>query len=121
MIQIDMQMPTNCHDCPACNEYLTCAIPVNGRGWGENDVRDFSQSRPEWCPMKEQESWLGIQHTADSITFISTGTAQQGEARGLLLGKLAMHEWLKKELLYRGLLTNDIRAVFDEAERWGGR
>lgn len=56
MIQIDMQMPANCLDCPACNEYLACAIPVNGRGWGENDVREFSQGRPEWCPMKEQEA-----------------------------------------------------------------
>ena len=55
MIQIDMQMPKNCIDCPACNEYLMCAIPCNGRGWGENDVKDFSQSRPEWCPMKEEE------------------------------------------------------------------
>ena len=56
MIQIDMQMPTNCLDCPACNEYLMCAIPVNGRKWAENDVREFGQGRPEWCPMKEQEA-----------------------------------------------------------------
>ena len=56
MIQIDMPMPKNCLDCPACNEYLMCAIPVNGRGWGENDVRDFSQNRPDWCPMKEQDA-----------------------------------------------------------------
>lgn len=56
MIQIDMQMPKNCFNCPACNEYLTCAIPINGRKWGENDVHDFSESRPEWCPMKEQEA-----------------------------------------------------------------
>ena len=56
MIQIDMPMPTNCLDCPVCNEYLICAIPVNGRKWGENDVREFGQGRPEWCPMKEQEA-----------------------------------------------------------------
>lgn len=56
MIQIDMPMPTNCIDCPACNEYLMCEIPANGRGWGKNDVKDFSQGRPEWCPMKEQEA-----------------------------------------------------------------
>ena len=56
MIQIDMPMPTNCLDCPACNEYLTCAIPVNGRKCGENDVRKFGQGRPEWCPMKEQNA-----------------------------------------------------------------
>lgn len=55
MIQIDMQMPKNCLDCPACNEYLMCAIPCNGRGWGENDVRDYGQGRPEWCPLKEQK------------------------------------------------------------------
>ena len=56
MIYIDMPMPTNCLDCPACNEYLMCAIPVNGRKWGENDVREFGQGRPEWCPLKEQEA-----------------------------------------------------------------
>ena len=32
--------------------------------------------------LKEQESLLGIQQTANSITFVSTGTAQQGEERG---------------------------------------
>jgi hypothetical protein len=67
--------------------------------------------------LKEQSSIMGTRVTADGITFISTGTAQAGEARGLLLGKMAMHEWLKKELFYRGLLTDEIRAVFDEAER----
>ena len=71
--------------------------------------------------LKEHEGLLGIRQTADSITFISTGTAQQGENRGLLLGKYAMHEWLEKELLYRGLLTDDIRAVFDEAKLQEGR
>jgi len=64
MIQIDMPMPKNCLDCPACNEYLMCAIPVNGRKWGENDVREFGQSRPEWCPLKEQEAKTG--HWIDS-------------------------------------------------------
>ena len=50
--------------------------------------------------LKEQGNLLGIQQTADSITFISTGTAQQGEERGIMLGKSWMHEWLKKELYY---------------------
>ncbi len=56
MIKIDMPMPKNCLDCPACNEYLMCAIPINGRKWGENDVHEFGQGRPEWCPLKEQEA-----------------------------------------------------------------
>lgn len=56
MIQIDMPKPENCYGCIACNEYLMCAIPIDGRGWGENDVKDFSQCIPEWCPMKEWEA-----------------------------------------------------------------
>ena len=67
--------------------------------------------------LKEQDSLLGIQQTADGITFISTGTARQGEERGILLGKSLMHEWIYKELLYKGLLTDDIRSVFEQAKR----
>ncbi len=82
---------------------------------------DFAQTIEDACKklelLKEQQNLLGIQQTADSITFLSTGTAQQGEERGRLLGKLFMHDWLEKELLYRGLLTDDIRTVFDEAKR----
>lgn len=66
--------------------------------------------------LKEQDSFLGIQQTADGITFISTGTAHQGEARGILLGKQLMHEWIYKELLYKGLLTDDIQSVFEQAK-----
>lgn len=66
--------------------------------------------------LKEQDSFLGIQQTEDGITFISTGTAHQGEARGILLGKLLMHEWIYKELLYKGLLTDDIQSVFEQAK-----
>jgi len=56
MIQIDIPMPKNCGECPICNEYLMCGVPCNGRGWGENDVSDyFTNGRPEWCPLKEQE------------------------------------------------------------------
>ena len=70
MIQIDMPMPTNCIDCPACNEYLTCAIPVNGRKWGENDVREFGQGRPEWCPLKEQEAVVHPEPSCE-MTYIT--------------------------------------------------
>lgn len=83
------------------------------------DIAQWSDDAIEL--LKEQENLLGIQQTADSITFISTGTAQQGEERGIMLGKSWMHEWLKKELLYRGLLTDEIRTVFDEAKRQEGR
>ena len=60
MIQIDMPMPKNCLDCPACTHML-CAIPINGKKWGENDVREFGQGRPKWCPLKEQEATMVIE------------------------------------------------------------
>ena len=67
--------------------------------------------------LKEQNNWLGIQQTADGITFISSGTAAQGEKRGIMLGKALVYERLEKELLYRGLLSDDIRSAF--AKVWG--
>lgn len=79
MIQIDMPMPTNCLDCPACNEYLMCAIPVNGREWGENDVREFGQGRPEWCPMKEQEAVesILIGKEGNPLSFVVCGNCSE--------------------------------------------
>ena len=83
-----------------------------------DDIRFYAYiMRQAHALLKEQESLLGIQKTADSITFISTGTAKQGEERGILLGKSLMHEWIYKELLYKGLLTDDIRSVFEQAKR----
>lgn len=66
--------------------------------------------------LKKQESLLGFHQTADDITFISTGTAQEGEKRGIAFGKKLMHEWLYKDLLYNDLLTDEIRSVFRQAE-----
>jgi len=56
MIQIDMPMPENCRMCPACSEYDICLIPIDGKGFGEQNVSEFIDNRPEWCPMKEQEA-----------------------------------------------------------------
>ena len=88
MIQIDMPMPTNCLDCPACNEYLMCVIPISGRKWGENDVRDFSQSRPEWCPMKEQVH-------GETFIVIDNKTGKEADPY-----EIALHEDWAKDLCY---------------------
>ena len=66
--------------------------------------------------LKESDSLIGIQQTKDGITFLSTGTAHQGEERGIMLGKALMHEWIYKELLYKDLLTDEIRLVFEQAK-----
>lgn len=60
MIQIDMQMPENCRMCPVCSEYDICLIPVDGKGFGEQNVSEFTEGRPEWCPMKEQEKLVDV-------------------------------------------------------------
>ncbi len=70
MLQIDMPMPKHCHECPMCNEYLMCAIPVNGKKWGENGVCEFEQGRPEWCPIKEQESVVHPEPSCE-MTYIT--------------------------------------------------
>lgn len=51
MIQIDMPMPDNCDECRFNSEYGYCkAMPDNF--CGNTDDR----KRPEWCPLKEQET-----------------------------------------------------------------
>lgn len=67
--------------------------------------------------LKERDNWLGIHQTVDGITCISSGTAKQGEKRGIMLGKALVYERLEKELQYRGLLTDDIRSAFVKV--WG--
>ena len=96
---------------------------IKGLEQFKSDFKPFCGNGSDWTRvdaaialLKERDSLLGIQQTADSITFISTGTAQQGEERGILLGKSLMHEWIYKELLYKGLLTDDIRSVFEQAK-----
>ena len=42
--------------CPVCSEYDICLIPVDGKGFGDQNVSEFTEGRPEWCPMKEQEA-----------------------------------------------------------------
>jgi hypothetical protein len=97
------------HECDDCAEKGASQAP-----WDCPVYDDFVDSA--LALLKEQESTLGIRQTVDGITFISTGTAKQGEERGLVLGKALMREWLEKELLYRGLLTDDIRTVLHEAK-----
>lgn len=56
MIQIDMEMPTDCNICPCCQSnvhftHFSCGIT-------EDDVVDdetgeIFKDRPSWCPLKE--------------------------------------------------------------------
>ena len=50
MIQIDMDMPRNCRECPAMHELNgsdICTVPVK-------KIEDsYAKGRPEWCPLIE--------------------------------------------------------------------
>ena len=74
MIQIDMQMPENCRMCPVCSEYDICLIPVDGKGFGEQNVSEFIDSRPEWCPLKEQEA---VEPQDAEMLIIHNGGAEE--------------------------------------------
>lgn len=94
---------TCAEDCPYWNGSITdCSCMINLHA-------------DAFALFKEYENLLGIHQTTDGITFISSGTAKQGEDRGIMLGKAYMHEWLQKELLYRCLMTDEIRKVFADA------
>ena len=114
MIQIDMPMPKNCIDCPACNEYLMCAIPVNGRKWGENDVREFGQGRPEWCPMKEQEA---VSNEL-KLKMWNALYAKEDEYEKKLVGTDKHHEWFS---IYRPWLQMGFNIAIDVIAEWEGR
>ena len=62
---------------------------------------------------ERMKSTLGTVITANSITLTATGDAKQGEKRGLVFGKSYMKEHIKKELLYKHLLTDEIREIID--------
>ena len=113
MIQIDMPMPKNCLDCPACNEYLTCAIPVNGRKWGENDVREYGNGRPEWCPLKEQEVSEELKLKIWNALYI-----KEDEYEKKLIEADKCHEWFS---IYRPWLQIGFNIAIDAIAEWEGR
>lgn len=46
-ILIDMEMPTDCLDCPCANgDRMRCQV-------AKRDFGFFEDARPDWCPLKE--------------------------------------------------------------------
>lgn len=47
--------PNNCGECPICASYQSCAFSVREYWCPVSDNRDADlNSRPEWCPLKEE-------------------------------------------------------------------
>jgi len=71
MIQIDMDMPKSCEDCP-------CGNAQDGWCYVHNEVLErmengypSTETRPDWCPMKEVKhgKWISAKH--DNVTKCS--------------------------------------------------
>lgn len=50
MIQIDIEMPPNCYDCPMLYDGMGCIITGQGVDWNDYDEKRLSD-----CPLKEVE------------------------------------------------------------------
>lgn len=48
MVQIDMEMPRSCYDCPCCYDLIYCNLSQCGV-----DQETAHEKRPDWCPLKE--------------------------------------------------------------------
>ena len=94
-------LPHDCSDdCPYSNTNSFC-------------TNSLHKDALELLKELKSNSTIGMQITGNGITFISTGDAKQGEERGLMLGKAYMKEHIEKELLYKNLLTDEIREIMN--------
>lgn len=48
MIQIDMEMPKNCDECPCSYDYIYCMV-----GKKKIDLETSGEKRMDFCPLKE--------------------------------------------------------------------
>lgn len=88
--------------------------PETERTWVTFTANDARRILKMLKKRKKPEGTLGIIQTADSLTFTAAGDAKKGEDRGIMLGKAYMRDRIEKTLLYRGLLTPEIREVIQQ-------
>ena len=62
--------------------------------------------------LRAEKSTIGIRQTATGIEFISTGDAKKGEERGILLGRATMYEEIKRAVIQRGIMNDELRRIF---------
>ena len=59
MIQIDMEMPATCYDCPFCHDCCSCCLVENS----EFDFEICDEQRMPYCPLKEvpdNGGWVSV-------------------------------------------------------------
>ncbi len=60
---------------------------------------------------------VGIRQTVDSIEFTAFGDAQHGYELGIVIGKMAMLDYVWKSCLNRNVMTDDVLNILKMARR----
>lgn len=56
MVQIDMDMPKNCEECPCCQpdaHFMLFTCGIDGSDIMDDETGEILQERPAGCPMQE--------------------------------------------------------------------
>ena len=56
MIQIDIEMPKRCAECPCNGNRLYGNCQAKGRWLDDMEGSMLAEKRPEWCPLMEVET-----------------------------------------------------------------
>ena len=62
MIVIDIPMPKRCADCPCFDDAIYGKCQVKDTWLGAEDSAWFSDTRPNWCPLKEMVTCKDCRH-----------------------------------------------------------
>lgn len=65
MIQINIDMPAACKNCPCFNDVMYGRCAVKDVWLGIEDGAWFTDRRPSWCPLIEIESNGGVDSGAE--------------------------------------------------------
>ena len=60
MIQVDIEMPQNCYNCPMLYDGMGCIITGEGVDWN-----DYDKKRLDTCPVKEKKKGHWIHSRCD--------------------------------------------------------
>ena len=70
MIQIDMEMPNSCYDCPFKKNYRNNDFGIHCECELDDDYRTINileHSKPQWCPLKEVPDKSVLEDIKDEI------------------------------------------------------
>lgn len=105
------ELPNYCYECPCYNgEY--------GRCEADKEKRSTIDYRPYWCSLKECDTGsVGIRQTNDSVEFTASGNAQPGYELGIVIGKMAMLDYIWKSCMNRNVMTDSVLDILKTARR----